>query len=331
VHQGAERVEIRLPIGKGIAGYVAATGETVNIPDAYADARFNPEIDRASGYRTKTILTMPMKNKEGAIIGVFQLLNKMGGEFSHEDEEYLDALSVPASLAVENAEVARQMVENERLSAVGRMASSIIHDIKNPIGFLRISAQLIREKSTKKEVQELADGMMHQIDRFVAMTQEVLDFSRGVSALNKEPVDCEALLSTCGMFIEKDLREHKVALVQKHGFQGTIVVDREKLTRAFYNLAGNAADAMPEGGTLTIATGRKGNVLLVEFTDSGVGMSPKIRKKIFQPFFTHGKKHGTGLGLSIVKKIVDDHAGVIEVESAEQKGTTVRMLLPVIP
>lgn len=110
VLKGEEDIEIRLPMGKGIAGYVAATGDTLNIPDAYFDSRFNPEIDKATGYRTHSILCMPMKNNSGKIIGALQLLNKRTGPFTAEDESFIGALSVHAAIAVENA----RLYEKER-------------------------------------------------------------------------------------------------------------------------------------------------------------------------------------------------------------------------
>jgi sigma-B regulation protein RsbU (phosphoserine phosphatase) len=120
---GTERFEIRLPLGKGIAGYVAATGETLNIPDAYVDQRFNPEVDRRSGYRTRTILCMPMRNKSGKVIGVFQLLNKRKGKFSKEDEQCIEALSVHAAIAIENARLyasEREMAKLEKMLVAAR-------------------------------------------------------------------------------------------------------------------------------------------------------------------------------------------------------------------
>ena len=108
VIKGEERIEIRLPTGSGIAGYVAATGDTLNIPDAYFDTRFNPEIDKVTGYRTRSILCMPMRNRGGTIVGVFQILNKHTGTFTAEDETVLDALSVHAAIAVENARLYEQ-------------------------------------------------------------------------------------------------------------------------------------------------------------------------------------------------------------------------------
>jgi len=127
--KGSEIVTIRLPIGKGIAGYVAATGDTLNITDAYLDPRFNPEIDRKSGYHTDTILCMPMKNKDGRIIGVFQLLNKKSGNFTHDDESFIAALSVHAALALENARLYEEEKALHRMREEVRLAAKIQRDL----------------------------------------------------------------------------------------------------------------------------------------------------------------------------------------------------------
>jgi signal transduction histidine kinase len=105
-------------------------------------------------------------------------------------------------------------------------------------------------------------------------------------------------------------------------------VDQDKLIRVFYNIASNARDAMPNGGSLTVRTAQDGAAVRIEFVDSGTGMPEEVKKRIFEPFMTHGKKHGTGLGMAIVKKVIDDHKGRIEIDSVEGKGTTIRMFLP---
>lgn len=97
--------EIRFPIGVGIAGTVAQTGETINIPDAYADPRFNQDIDRRTGYKTNNLLTFPMTGHDGRVIGVFQAINKRGGPFTDDDEETLSSLASSAAVAVENAQL----------------------------------------------------------------------------------------------------------------------------------------------------------------------------------------------------------------------------------
>lgn len=329
VLKGDGMVEIRMSMGKGLAGYVAKTGETVNIADAYKDPRFNPEIDKKSGYKTRNVLCMPLRDKEGQIVGVFQLLNKRGGAFSKDDEEFIVALSVHAAIALENARLVKELVQGERLSAIGRMASTIIHDIKNPMATMRIYAQVIKNRSQDKEASDIADLMMKQVDRFVNMTQEVLDFSRGVSELKIEPVDLESILPALLTFVEHDLAKRGIGFVKEYHYTGTVTMDPEKMMRVFQNIAGNAADAMPDGGTLTLRINKTDAHVSFEFVDTGMGMTEDVRQKMFTPFFTQGKKHGTGLGLAIVKKIIEEHKGVVEVESQAGKGTTLRLLLPI--
>ncbi|MDE3058119.1 MAG: cyclic nucleotide-binding domain-containing protein [Bacteroidota bacterium] len=327
--RGSEVVEIRLPVGKGLAGYVAKTGETINIPDAYNDARFNPEVDKKSGYHTNNMLCMPMRNRDKKIIGVFQMLNKKGSAFTADDEEFINALSIHASIAIENARLAQEMVNNERLSAVGRMASTIIHDIKNPMGTLRIYAQVMKKKSGNEEAAKLADEMITQVDRFVNMTQEILDFSRGVSSANIEVVEFNDIMEGVLLFIEKDLTKRNVKLEHDLQYKGKAKLDQDKMVRVFYNIASNAADAMPDGGTLSVSTTEQDGMVKIDFKDTGTGMPEEVKRKIFEPFVTYGKKHGTGLGMSIVKKVIDDHKGKIEIESEMGKGTTIHLFLPI--
>jgi K+-sensing histidine kinase KdpD len=328
VHQGTDMIEIRLSIGKGLAGFVAETGETILIPDTYADPRFNPEIDRRTGYRTHNMLCMPMKNKDRKIIGVFQLLNKSNGSFDNDDVSFIDALSAHASVAIENAHMAQEMVANERLSAVGKMASVIIHDIKNPMGTLRVYAQVMKKKSGNEEANKLADEMIHQVDRFVNMTQEILDFTRGVSASNFQEIEFFDVMNAVLDFIEKDLDKNNVALKKFPQFKGIVNLDQDKIVRVFYNIASNARDAMPQGGTLTVTTIEEDGYVRIDFTDTGTGMPEEVKKRIFEPFMTYGKKHGTGLGMSIVKKVIDDHNGKIDISSVMGKGTTITIYLP---
>lgn len=125
VFQGDLKVEIRLPIGKGIAGHVAKTGKTIILKDAYKHPQFNQEVDKKTGYLTKTMLCTPMKDRKGKKIGVIQIVNKLNGYFSKEDIKFLDLLSLDACLAIENSRLFKEALEKERIEKELEVAASI--------------------------------------------------------------------------------------------------------------------------------------------------------------------------------------------------------------
>jgi phosphoserine phosphatase RsbU/P len=129
IAHGLEKQEIRLPIGKGIAGHVAKTGDIVNIPEAYADPRFNPEVDKRTGFKTRNILCLPIYNKRSKIIATLQLLNKEGGAFTDEDSDFLLTLSGHMALALENAQLHQQLLDKERMEKELALARGIQHSL----------------------------------------------------------------------------------------------------------------------------------------------------------------------------------------------------------
>jgi len=130
VLRGVEIEEIRLKVGQGLAGWVAKTGEIINLPDVHQDERFDSNIDKMSGYTTRSMICYPIKNREGLIIGVLQLLNSANGEFSQIDLDFLEALSVHAALALTNAELVHQLLKTDKLVSLGKLTNFILSDIK---------------------------------------------------------------------------------------------------------------------------------------------------------------------------------------------------------
>ncbi|NOX37412.1 MAG: GAF domain-containing protein [Calditrichaeota bacterium] len=162
--------QIRFPANKGIAGYVAQTGEVLNIPDAYKDPRFNPEIDKKTGYRTRCMLTMPLRNKMHDIIGVFQVLNKKDGPFTREDEELLDAISQIAATAIENAQLYEDQVKSfnsfiETLSTTldARDYITAGHSRRVTLYTLALSDALGLDEDTREELRYAA--LLHDIGK----------------------------------------------------------------------------------------------------------------------------------------------------------------------
>lgn len=324
--------EIRFSIDKGIAGHVAKTRKVLNIKDAYAHELFNPEFDSLTGFKTKNLLCAPMENLQKKLIGVIQVLNKNSDSFSKEDEEILVMFASLAAVLIENSILEEEKIKNERMAMVGNMASTIIHDIKNPMTSIRGFAEMIALKSPKNK--EFANIIIRSVDRLLIMTHELLDFAQGIEKeIIFEEVSCRDYFNSIISFIGKDLEENNIKLVPEIHFHGLWEINPEKIERAIYNIVGNAKDAMEQGGTFTITVSEsedKKDVLLV-LQDTGKGIPPEITKTIFDPFVTYGKKNGTGLGMSITKKIITAHGGTIHVESEPGKGTLFRIVLPKSP
>ncbi len=156
VSQGGERVEIRLPVGEGIAGWVAQTREIVNIPDAYADQRFYPAVDLKSGYRTRSILSVPMLGALGGLAGVLQVLNKQDGPFTTPDEELLLALAAQAAIAIENARLYHSIVaQNQELSRARR-------DLERRTRELNALYEVEKELSAALDLDDLLSRILAQ-------------------------------------------------------------------------------------------------------------------------------------------------------------------------
>src|SRR4051812_40276859 len=170
VTQGGELVEIRLDIGEGIAGWVAETREIVNIPDAYADQRFQPSVDLKSGYRTRSILAVPMLGALGGLVGVLQVLNKSDGPFTQPDEELLMALASQAAIAIENARLYHSLVsQNQELQRARR-------DLERRTRELNALYEVEKELSAALDLDDL-------LSRILAQAINVLGGGAGPSAL----------------------------------------------------------------------------------------------------------------------------------------------------
>ncbi len=156
VLQGGELHEIRLKVGEGIAGWVAASGERVNIPDAYIDERFQPAVDLRSGYRTRSILCAPMRNSLGSIVGVAQVLNKKGGPFTKEDEDLLDALGSQAAMSIENSKLYHSVVAKnvELLEAQEKLQQKTYE--------LNVLFEIEKEISAAHDLDELLERILYR-------------------------------------------------------------------------------------------------------------------------------------------------------------------------
>ena len=236
--------------------------------------------------------------------------------------------SVTERLRSVNSHFISEVMRSERLSLVGSMANSIIHDLKNPICIIRGCCDLIASKSSDLGQLQLIKMMDNAVDGMLAMTQELLDYARGHSDLACETVTIWRLLDELNTQSLCLLPGKNIQFAKDISYDGNIHVDFARFVRVLCNLIKNACEAMPQGGILTIATDLVDHEVVIRISDTGTGIPPEILKKVFEPFVTHGKSHGTGLGMAIAKSVVTALHGKISVASVQCKGTTVEVRLP---
>jgi len=221
-----------------------------------------------------------------------------------------------------------QFVHKQKMVLVGEMVSTIIHDFKSPFTGIKLSSEMLKEMHPDEETQEWCELIQLQVHRMLGMAEEVLEFSRGNSVLNKKPVN---LIQTLQQF-EKLNRVYCEAAKVDLAVRVTEVIveaDENKILRVLQNLVGNAVEAFGgRGGRVEIAVTQSEEWAEISIYDNGPGIPPTIKEKLFEPFVTYGKRTGTGLGTAIVKSIVEAHKGKITYESEDGKGTTFYISLP---
>jgi signal transduction histidine kinase len=245
-----------------------------------------------------------------------------------EDMEIMEALADQASVAIENARLSRQMMLTERLSAVGRMVSSIVHDLNGPLTGIMAALQLIKREPGGRKTGDLLDLIGDEAERMTEMTRDVLEYCRGRMQMKPEPVSLRVFLGRLIQAVHNEMTARSIRVLVGLREDLVIQVDVKRLERAFRNLFGNAADAMSHGGEIHVSAARAQDRIMISITDSGCGMSEEVRRRALEPFYTAGKESGTGLGMAIAARIVEGHGGAMEIESTEGSGTTVRILLP---
>jgi two-component system, NtrC family, sensor histidine kinase HydH len=237
-----------------------------------------------------------------------------------------------AARAAEQRKLEEKLHHTERLAALGEMIAGISHEIRNPLGIIRSTAELLHDRTDNERQKRFSSIIVEEASRLNDTLTEFLDFARPKTL---RPIKCriEEVLERNLRVMEPEFQKLGVHVERQYETAHfTLEADPDLLYRAFVNLLANALQAMPDGGVLRLRTGlANGNFgpprMELVIQDSGPGIPSKVLKKIFNPFFTTREK-GTGLGLAIVQNIIDSHHGEIEVESEEGKGTSMIIRLP---
>ena len=334
-----------LPMDRSIIRHVVATGQPYLTNDVSLDPLFSPQVD-GWGPQTRAVLCVPLLVRE-QVIGALELADKIGGPFTETDRDLLQTLAGSVAVAVENAQLyaevndyARalersqaQLIQAEKMAAIGRLAASIAHEINNPLQAIHNTIHLAMTDRLPPEKRGEYLGMAQkEVERLIEIVQRMLEFYRP-SKGGIVQTDVNRLLRDALAIADKRLQHGRVRVSARFadGLPPILGVP-DQLTQVFLNIIINAVEAMPDGGDLRVGTLLTDDRrwVLVAFQDSGPGLTAEQIAHIFEPFYTT-KPSGTGLGLAISYGIVERHGGTIEVSSQPGQGATFVVRLPVPP
>ena len=338
-----------IPWDEGIAGTVFRTGRPEIVPDAQADKRHFKKVEQTTGSITHDMITIPLKKWEGAPIGVLQVMNKRGEAFLNQDDvAILTIISALAAAAIEHT----KLVEAAKLAEVAQMMGDITHDIKNllmPVvcgaGILQTEINdllthlpdihITRAKASRDLCNEVIQMLKDDARRIQDRVREIADAVKGLSSpLEFSACEISSIVSNVFRSLGVLAQERSVNLVTENlELLPLIVVDARRVYNALYNLINNAIPEVPPGGAVTVrgkALPQEG-AIVISVIDTGRGMPPGIRDRLFTRGVVSTKPGGTGLGTKIVKDVVDAHGGKVWAESELDKGTRIHIRLPLSP
>ena len=229
--------------------------------------------------------------------------------------------------AMERLRLKERLSQAERLSALGEMAAGISHEIRNPLGIIRSSAELLKKKVTKIDPSNtMPDIIVEESSRLNSIITDFINFAKpGSPKLNLCRI--EDVIEKNVAFLSMQMKEKGYTIKKDYqNFLPEIQADADMLYQSFLNIFLNAMQAMPNGGIIEVAVRSNSKVVTINFDDQGQGIATEILEKIWDPFFTT-KEMGTGLGLGMVKNIIESHGGNIQIDNRAQGGTRVTVEL----
>jgi signal transduction histidine kinase len=308
--------------------------------DTFGEMALIDELPRSATLKTlePTLCLVQKKEdfqkllKENSTI-TLTLMKSVSAMVRQSNEAFISGLrqkNLKLEKAYQDLQVAQQeLIKSERLSTLGKFASMVLHDLRNPISILKGYAEMIvLTPGVDEKISKYSEKIVAEAGRLSRMAGELLDFSRGDIRLNLLPVQLDTFFLTLEENIAPAYEAKELLIKIDNHVQEAIMMDLDRLLRVFINLADNARKAMEKGGTLTISARPEGKTVVFFIEDTGKGMSPEVLEKIFDPFFSQSTQGGTGLGMLVVSNVISAHQGVLRVESQEGLGTKVIIQMP---
>ena len=286
-------------------------------------------------------LCLGLRGESGDLYGFLAVRDdRLRDAFSREEVQLLAGLATQVAVTVENSQLYQQMKEKDRLAALGEMAAGLAHEIRNPLGSIKASAQYLSETAEQREDRgEFLDIIVDEVDRLNRVVSSFLDYARPAHT-DPEPIYVNSAVQLTLQFLRPECDSAEVELhVAMDPDLPKVRIDIEHLRQVLINLVQNAVQAMTSGGDIYVETrtqdrfrigGGARRWVQISVRDTGPGIAPGLLANLFVPFVTT-KQQGTGLGLAISQRIVSETGGRIDVRSRQGVGTTFVVLLPAEP
>jgi signal transduction histidine kinase len=333
----------RLSVQESLIGAVVRRKRPIHVENVQTSSRFqNVEVARQEGL--VSLLSAPLLFA-GEAIGALNVYTDKPYHYSDEEIRILSAFAELSAIAIEKARLYERVVDveellrqNEKLSALGLLAAEVAHEIRNPLTVMKMLYHSLDLKFPVEDPRAKDARLLgEKIEHLNKIVERILDFARTTEP-KLAPVDLNGLVEELSLLVRHKLTNQGVRLERKlQADLPAVMGDAMQLEQAFLNLILNAADAMPNGGDLTIATriatpsgtGTKPASVLVEVADNGEGMSEEQCGRAFGSVLSTTKAKGTGLGLAIVGRTIETHGGKVSIRSQIGHGTTFEVSLPV--
>ena len=332
----------RLSVEESLLGIVVRRKKPVQVENVQTSGRYqNVDVARKEGLIS--LLSVPLLFS-GEAIGTLSVYTDVAHSFSNEEIRILSALAELSAIAIEKArlyerivDVEEQLRQNEKLSALGLLAAEVAHEIRNPLTVMKMLYHSLDLKFPAGDPRTKdAEIMGEKMDHLNKIVEQILDFARSTEP-KLSSLNVNELLDDLGLLTRHKLKNQNIALVRKLAPDlPPVMGDAMQLEQAFLNLMLNAVQAMPQGGKLTLTTraiqpgdAARPTQVVIEFKDTGEGMSEDQCGRVFTSLLSTTKAKGTGLGLAIVSRVVETHRGKIRVKSRLAHGTTMSVTLPV--
>jgi signal transduction histidine kinase/ActR/RegA family two-component response regulator len=329
--------------GEGISGWVAAHNQALVLNDGDMRNRFPTQIKRARQITTGLCVPLAVRERVIGVLNVTRL--EAGPPFTAEDARILTVFAAHVALATERIERSareEQIHQSQKMEALGRLAGGVAHDYNNLLTvILTYAGALLRGLPSPSPLATAAERLQEAAERCASLTRQLLTFSRK-QVLELAVVDLNDAVRVSSEILRRLIGENIELVIETAPGACLLEGDRGQIEQVVLNLALNARDAMPHGGILHLRTARlseseaqnvakdaRGPHVLLEVSDTGLGMDPETRAHLFEPFFTTKEMgKGTGLGLASVYAVVHRAGGHIAVASQPGRGTSFRVLLP---